>query len=1410
MNKKILKYYLLVLLFFSVNISYAQSQKIIFKFNKKTPSSVINDFKNNNAKSGNTSLAKICRDFNISNTKQLFQKILNTVKQEDIIQNRLDNIFVADISGQNINQVLSLLKSNEYIDYAQLNNKYQLNNVTPNDPYYSSQYYIPKTSSDRVWDITQGDSTIIIGIIDSGMDFLHPDLNRTYKINYGEIPNNGIDDDNNGYLDDYLGWNFVSNNNNPADDNIFSHGTAISGMLAAGFNNGIGIASIAPRCKILVMKAFDAQGIGYDNDVATAILYAISRGVKVLNFSFGDYVYSYLLRDVIRFAYSKNIVMTASAGNDASDVLHYPSAFDEVISVGASDADDRRASFSAYGETVDLYAPGYQILTTSIVGKGSVEFNNDYAYINGTSFSAPIVAGVAGLLLSRNKNLSNEEIRGILVSTTDYFPGQSAWDHEHSSGRLNALNAINSYNTPSVARIFYPYQDLSDTLSSIPIVISAASPLFQSYSVYYGIGENPFNVYPVITNRTSQILKDTAVIWNLKNLPDTSISLRLVINSNTGRTIEHRMIFYYDHKTSNILDFAFGEIVDRDYYSELITFSTTGKSIGKIYYKRKNVTEPYNFIYADGSSINVGLISDVHFGLLKGKDLAANMEYEFYIESQSLNGTISSVQDTSFHFTTKPQISNYGFVKKGYTLPAVQTCNAIFDVSNTGKKDLFTNDIKNNLKLYIYEFSNGAFSKIANYVLPDFSVARDIVYLSGNNKADLLTSTSRNGAVYEAAAPFQYPTVKIWSDEGNDNFWSSGFAYVNANNSRDLLGFGKNGLRILEYNGTTFNDIATLPYSKSSSQANSQNVLVEDFDNDGNNEVVFIDTYFASQNSVSQNLGLNVFKNTSATGFTRVFIDSLERFLKGDNVISGDFDGDGKKEFAFGTVSNSSDLIQYYSLYIYKYINNAYNIFDRIDIYSNDANAEVSTKAGNIDADSKDEILINCGKSFYVYKYNSALRKFEPVFYQKDINTVNQLVYDFDGNGVNEIGVNCINDSMYFYEKDIPFAGPQTPLNFNAASLDSNKVMLNYSTVLNADYYRIYRADNDSTPNFVLYDSTALNTYSDLNVVNKKNYLYRITAIDTNLATRESKPTNYAKVYVHNKSRLVKVISEGNGFISVTYSEKVNISLPPPNSFLVNIIGSPKLTAFKNSFEYLLSYGERIPNGNYTIKTNSLTDFYGSPVDTNSIAFSVNQIDSLQFYIKYVSLADKYKLKVEFNLNTDTITSRNQNNYSFEPFGFKVLSVEPDITNRNVLYLNLSGSSYIGASGRNYILKVFNIYSSTGIKITEGAGGSFGLIFNKENLNDVFVYPNPHTKNSRQDFITFANLTRTATVYIYDLTGRYLAKAEATNGNGGVEWNLKTLEGKDVPTGVYIFRVEGKDSNGNSVEDKTGKFMIVR
>jgi subtilisin family serine protease len=1406
------------------------NREIILKFKKNTPSSVIDNFMNGFPSMGNTSLARKIRDLNVSKSRMLFKDYQSYIYAFDNNDDEfgLSRIFVLEIDDSKMSMAIEIFSKEDHVEYIELNNSMKLENIniTPNDPYFDQQYYLSLTSMMNAWNITPGDSNIIIGVIDSGLDFTHPDLQNSFKINYGEYGNgkeyNGIDDDGNGFIDDWRGWDFVhapftgdprrgdylDPDNDPTDDNRLSHGTAVSGLINAGFNNFTGIASVAPGCKILVMRAFDAEGYGEEDDVASAVLYGLMMGVRVFNFSFGDYIFSNLLRDVTRFAHFKNAVIITSAGNDGSNRLHYPSAYDEVISVGASDPSDQKAGFSSFGETVDIFAPGLQILTTTRVGRGNSVYNGDYDKYNGTSFAAPQVSGMAALLLSLNPSLSNEEVRGILVSSTSYMVNQSSWNHVNSSGRLNAVTALQNFDNPSIARIHYPFQDFTFEEESIPVCISAASPFLRSFTVMYGTGERPGIWNTIIPERYNQVLNDTAGYWNTSALPDSSYTLRLVINSSSGKTIEHRMIVFKDRNPPVITDVNFGKMIDKNNYSQVILFGTNKRTLGKVYYRKKNSPEPYQFVLADIGTPNIGYVTHGHLAIIPDNSLIQDTDYEFYLEAVSLNGRKVTNTSPEYVFRTGSEINSYGYVQKPYSLPYSQSARSIMDVTGNGNNDIFINSIKNNLKLNVYEFSAGVFNKVSSDNWGDFKVARDAADINGNGKLNLLVSKSRDGFLYEAPAPGNLPVNLIWSDSGNNNFWSSGFADTDSDGKMEFLGFTNTGLKIMEAEGEyNFVESAVLPYFGLNPQANSQNVLVEDFNNDGNNGVCFINLYYRNQTSTLPELAINVFKNVSDNNFTRIFTDTLRRFLKADNIVSGDFTGDGNKEIAIGTVSKDGDLVQYYSLYVYKSFGNSFSLIDIVDIFNYKTYTETSTRAGNIDNDNKDEILVNTGTHFYIFKYDEAQARFLPVFYKKDINTTNQIIFDFDGNGINEIGLNTINDTLLFFEKDISFAGPPTPLNFEGYSLDSNVVRLSFSPVAGAKIYRVYKADSAS--GFVLYDSVHTPEYFDENVLNRVSYRYRVSAVDYDNKIQESILSDEINVYVHSMSKLLTVEYEGQGSISVGFSEKIQYNIPNLNTFTVDGLGHPDNIAFKNDHEYFLLYND-LPAGKYNLSTKGLKDYYNSPVDSNAVSFNVEIHDSISFYLVSLNMTERLKLKIEFNLNVDSVSVLNRSNYLLEPFDIGVINVEIDGVNKKLIYLTLEDKAHIGATGKNYILKVKNIFSEEGIKIVEGAGSSFGMIFNMENLDNVYVYPNPYSIASLQNYVTFANLTRSATIRIYDLTGKFIREIIETDGNGGAEWDLKDDRGREVSTGIYFYNAEGVNSSGEKVSEKFGKFAIVR
>jgi hypothetical protein len=1409
--------------------TFSTSKEIIVKFKENTPVSIINNFTNGNPSSGNSSFSGKIKDLNIRKSKMLFKDFQNYFSSLDNSDELgLSRIFILEIEENKISSALNLLSKENFIEYVQPNGILRLENkfITPNDPLFSQQYNLSLTGISQSWNITLCDSNIIIGVVDSGLDFTHPDLQNSYKINYGEYGNgkesNGIDDDANGFIDDWRGWDFVhapftgdprrgdylDPDNDPTDDNKFSHGTAVSSVIAAGFNNNIGIAPVAPGSKILVMRVFDAEGFGEEDDAASAILYGIMMGVKVFNFSFGDYVYSNLLKDVIKFAHSKNITIVTSAGNDGTNRLHYPSAYDEVISVAASDPSNQKAGFSSFGETVDIFAPGFQILTAARVGRGNAAYNHEYDKFNGTSFAAPQIAGIAAMLLSMNPSLSNEEIRGILVSSTSYLFNQNSWSNIHSSGRLDAVTTLNNFDKPSVARIYYPFQDFTFEDDQIPVYLSAASPFLRSFSVMYGVGQQPQIWQTIIPEKNHQVLMDTVGYWDTSELPDTSYTLRLAINTLSGRTIEHRMIVFKDRNPPLITDINFGRMIDKNSYAQIILFATNKRTLGKVFYRRKNSFDPYQFILADIGTPNIGFITHGHLAIIPDNLLSPETDYEFYIEVTSLNGRIATESDPAFEFRTGTEINTYGFVQKPFSLPYSQSARSILDINGNGFNDIFINEIKKNLSLNVYEFRDNSFHKTTNNNWGEFKVAREAADINGNGKLNLLTSKSRDGYLYESLNPGDFPDRLIWSDSGNNNFWSARFADSDSDGKMEFMGFTGSGLKIMESTGgNNFSEIAILPYAGLNPQANSQNVIVEDLNNDGKNEICFINIFYRNPNSSLPDLALNIYKNTSDNNYTKIFTDSLQRFLKADNIVSGDFTGDGNKEIALGTVSKDGELVQYYSLYVYKAEGSSFALIDVVDIFNYKNYTETSTRAANIDNDNKDEILINTGTHFYIIKYDDTQNKFTPVFYMKDVNTTNQIIYDFDQNGITEFGLNTVNDTLFFFEKNLSFAGPSTPMNVSGYSLDSNIVMLSYLPVAGADQYRIYRADSLSA--FELYDSTKSTEYYDENILNRKYYRYKVSAVDYNKKVSESILSNEINVFVHNKAKLISAEYAGLGNIAVKFSEKIQINIPNMNHFEVSGVGHPRNIAYKNDFEYLLMFDD-LQEGKYSVRSTGLRDFYNSPVDSNEMSFSVSITDSIIFYLSKLELIENRKLKLEFNLEVDSTSVMNKSNYNLEPFDISIVNVEIDQSNRKNIFLTLENKAVIGATGKNYILKVHDIYSSDGIKIADGAGSSFGMIFNKDNLEEVYVYPNPFSISSNQNYITFANLTQTATIRIFDLTGKFIREIIETDGNGGVEWDMKDESGREVSTGIYFFNAEGKISSGESVKEKFGKFAIVK
>jgi len=334
------------------------------------------------------------------------------------------------------------------------------------DPFYYSsnswgQGYEDMWGWDRIrtaeaWDLSNGED-VIVAVLDTGVDYTHPEIASQLAYNTLEIPNNGIDDDNNGYIDDYLGWDFVGSNmwdflqdNDVTDGN--GHGTFVSGIIAAK-NNSVGMAGVAPEAKILPVKVLDDTGSGWLSAIYNGIEYALEMGAKVINMSLaGLGTASAEFIDLIATAIEAGCIFIASSGNECANANNYiPAGMEGVVTVSATTYDDYRAWFSNYGTSVDVAAPGVDILSlrakgTDIYGDGESLVSDgdseaEYYWANGTSASAPFVSGVAALLASQDKALTTYDfLRRLEFSSVDL--GLSGKDIFYGWGMIDAFSAL--------------------------------------------------------------------------------------------------------------------------------------------------------------------------------------------------------------------------------------------------------------------------------------------------------------------------------------------------------------------------------------------------------------------------------------------------------------------------------------------------------------------------------------------------------------------------------------------------------------------------------------------------------------------------------------------------------------------------------------------------------------------------------------------------------------------------------------------------------------------------------------------------------------------------------------------------------------------------------------------------------
>ncbi len=1360
------------------------------------------------------------KSFSFSNLSPKVNYLAKGIAKQDEILGRIIKVTFERTVDES--SFLALRNDDPSIDYIQPANTYK-SEFTPNDSLIQNQWGLNKIQAFSAWDITQGSDSVLLAIIDTGIDYLHPDLHNKIKLNAGEMGTdinghdkrtNGIDDDDNGFIDDYMGWDFTDRvgfpfdssggdyltwDNNPMDE--YGHGTYIAGIAAAETNNITGIAGTAPDIKILNLRAFDPGGYGEEDDVAAAILYAVQMKARVINMSFGDNSFSFVLRDVIQYAYSKNIVLVGSAGNSGSNEPHYPSGYSEVICVGNSTQDDFRASNSNYGSTLDLMAPGTGIFTTAM--------NNGYAYVSGTSAASPFVSGAAALILSKN-SFTNEEVKQILKSTSDDI-GTPGWDIYTGAGRLNLFNALN-VGAPSVIKFEHPTQDFSTFQDSIQIVASILSPYFVSYQLDYGYGLNPGSWISLISNMTNQFVKKQIYTLDISQLPDSVYALRILVNLNNGRTLEERVNFNIIRTSPKATLVILGPAFYGERTTILASVYTNQPCITRMYYRKLGNTGDFNFITLDGFNTNNQFVKNVHYGFIPKQLVEQNSVYQVYLQAENLVGKKTTVLDPSGQdslFTVPTEYS--ADIAAEYIQPFRLPKGSIYE----NPVNFISNDYNEILarKFYTSEDVYYALYKLHNDVLvPVDSVKnklpRDAGDFNNDGKVELLSSNIGTGYIDEQVNTSSFSLQNKFTDSSN-TFWPAIAEDIDGDGKTEVIAFDQNtdtSLYVWKFDNN-FSLLGKTALSNFTPDRFNGNLLglphtvITDLDNDGHKEFWIID----------QDGDIFSYESNGNGSYSPFLQDSTYFMSSAEFLTAGDFDGDGHQEIAVLLHSLVNyDIAPFYVLNIYKYSSGSLHtvyqqgFVDASTEFSGGGtfrDIENSIRFADIDNDGIDELVLFVFPYSYIFKYEFGDVKI--ISYKENINSNSVFIGDLNRNNIPEVAFPTETGIKFVEFAVSNKAG--TPYNLAGYSIDSVSIHLSWSG--SGQFYYIYRGL--SSDSLFLTDSSGTTEYTDSHdIFPGKEYSYAVQGYDVTKPDPLSNLSPVLAVYSHAPGRVISVISQTRKNIQVTFSERVNNTIENLESFQVVGVGYPNSVSPANQYSYVLSYNNNLPVGTNTLITRDLKDFYGSPIISNTTLFNVDSVYTPEeFFISSFEIIDPYRIKIVFNKLVNPDEAKNPENYSFDPDN-KVTSVDVDASDPKVIYLNLKGNKPVGSIGREYRLRIMNLTSSDGVMINSGAGSYLVLTGYSKDLSDVYVYPNPAKVASGK--MTFANLPKRAKIIIWNLNGMRINELNETDGNGGVDYDMKDESGKELGSGIYIYRIVRLDDSNNEVEEKIGKFAVIR
>lgn len=1460
------------LVFLSVLFAYStvQAQPVVRSASVDSIRSIIVKFRSVAAMSDSSVLAEL-RSISASSDimRPVFQRpvaprtnSVQSISTDTIGLNRIMQIPLRE--GITVQDAVREFSSRAEFEYVEPNYRYHIQSGenVPNDPLFSAQWWLENVHAPEAWQITEGDSTIHIGFVDTGVNWLHPDLQFQFAVNPAEDINHdglfeawpsdslgvnargdtitgdldGKDHDGNGYANDVIGYNFVSHeepglgevstrNPIPYDEpggNGSGHGTAMAGILAAQQDNNVGVSGIAPKCKLVPLRAFNADGTGEDNDIASAIVYAADNHVQILSLSFGDIIPSLLQRDAIRYAVSKGVTIFGSSGNDGSTSPNYPSDFDEVVSVGASPRSGF-ANFTTHGQELDVVAPGQEIYTTWL--------NDGYTSVSGTSAASPIAAGIAALLLSKNPKLSPIQLRSIIESTTQPLDDRSFT----ANGQVDAYAAL-SYPGSAAIKMVTPHTlDEFHIGDTIHITGSAMSTLFTGYSLSWSkdyqkdsLGFDQFGNQVLIgydsigtkefDTSNSQVLNGMLGMLDTHGLDSGIYSIIFAVGSSDNRSTQERCNIRLESSAPKFVLFSVDSI-------------WVNTERGLLIQATSNIPAQLDLRYA-APGAKTSVISDDKIGfehaiLIQREQAQANVPLSIDAILRTPNGD-SSVLHTSATILNEA-VPEEGFIEKPYSLPpgfaldsvlSLPVGDQVIETPSGGMVTAFQFD-STQMKFRAVDsiFDPGlprALGSALGDSLPELLVqGLDTCTFGGIKKICGSTRVYRQNAAHSLLGDLIFE---------NDTAFGSTFARLLGGQTQQFVGAIDSAYYIWNQNNGQISSIGSMTNSSPIDPYNTSNFYSEphaahaDLRGNGTDDLITLD----------DDADLIVYeRDTSApTGFRAVFIDSNVAQSNGAFVTAGDFDGDGKPDiaFAFHPVFQEDTLDEYHPAYwTLKVLRNLGDMkFAPMTVdhfYGSNQNDHfyLTSQTGsigritNVTGHAMDDLAVSFFPNFYLIEFDSSTKEMQPIWrYPISQSPRGALSWDFDKNGKREFGF-FTGDSIHFFEHSA-FYTEQTPApaGLNVSPRDTNRVDLEWAPVEGATEYYILRAGIHDLTSTVI-GSTASTFYSDTTVSNGDDWIYSVAAFAPSYSMPNSAAAFSEEAIVHPMPRLVSASMQSQNSVRVRASQQPRSDQLFGGTIMVDDTLQPDAIAVSLDSELVMNLPGTLTTGEHRMRVTSfnLRDIYNSPFDTaDYLAFQVppDTAPDLFYIVRWTfeQGSDGIRIHVIFNEQPDS-SALDVLHYTLTPYG-TLTSVSFDSANSNALYINVEGVKLI-ALGIPFVLCVTNIESVKNIPLDPKNGNCAGISLTEPDLSSIMVYPNPAKVSGAQ--LTFARLTAQADIRIYTMNMRLIRHLTTTESQGGVTWDLRDDAGKLVPSGEYLYFATGTNDAGVSVEGKAAKFVIV-